>query len=816
MRIGLLWTEVRQAWRGLLRKPAYLLLASGTLALGVGTVALVFSLMDQALFKPLAFPQADRLVAVGIKDGNSVTGSPGLYVPIKSIKSLAASGMVRGFVRNTNIAGEGGAQVVTALHADGGFLQTLGRPLALGRNFNADEDRPNGPKGVILSHDFWQRHFGGERSVLGRTLEVEGRAVPIIGVLPAGFEWNTRFDLILPLQPDLTATDVLSNNEYIVARLAPGANFASVDAEVSTRLRAYGDAAVRGVSEEAQATWARYRVGIADLKQVVFGSGRDTLRLFLGAALCVLVIAAVNLANLMLLRAVARSHDGAVRAALGAPWLRVALPSLTEGLLIGLVAAVVGLLLAWLGLRTLAAWVPAEWMRAQTLALSGITVVLSLVTALLVAVLAACIGVWRASRQMLVAELVGGGRSGLSRESGRLGRVLVVTQIAVAVVLLSGAALFLRSLQHLSQVPMGFESRSIVTFALAPVLERTPDITAANLQTRRILEALERQPGVLRVGASTNLPTGSQFNMLMQFPDGSQANAQYRPVTPGFLQVFGIPLLAGRGFDAQRDVAGGERVCVVSAAFVRDYLHSGNAIGQVIATELGDGIHAARPMRVIGVVGDVRQGGPAEPVTGVLYLPLAQMSPGMWDLVRSFMPLSYAAQVQPGSLGQVQRELQRVVESAAPGQPIGDIQTMEQVVASTTSDQKLNLLLVGVFAALALVLASVGLYAVTAVTVAARSSEFGICAAMGASPPRLARQVLSECGRQVLLGLGIGLVAALSLARLVQHFLFGVGAADPLAIGAVLVVLALAAVLASLMPALRAARVSPMQALRAE
>lgn len=815
MRIGLLWTEVRQAWRGLLRKPAYLLLASGTLALGVGTVALVFSLMDQALFKPLAFPQADRLVAVGIKDGNSVTGSPGLYVPIKSIKSLAASGMVRGFVRNTNIAGEGGAQVVTALHADGGFLQTLGRPLALGRNFNADEDRPNGPKGVILSHDFWQRHFGGERSVLGRTLEVEGRAVPIIGVLPAGFEWNTRFDLILPLQPDLTATDVLSNNEYIVARLAPGANFASVDAEVSTRLRAYGDAAVRGVSEEAQATWARYRVGIADLKQVVFGSGRDTLRLFLGAALCVLVIAAVNLANLMLLRAVARSHDGAVRAALGAPWLRVALPSLTEGLLIGLVAAVVGLLLAWLGLRTLAAWVPAEWMRAQTLALSGITVVLSLVTALLVAVLAACIGVWRASRQMLVAELVGGGRSGLSRESGRLGRVLVVTQIAVAVVLLSGAALFLRSLQHLSQVPMGFESRSIVTFALAPVLERTPDITAANLQTRRILEALERQPGVLRVGASTNLPTGSQFNMLMQFPDGSQANAQYRPVTPGFLQVFGIPLLAGRGFEPQSDVADGEPVCLVSAAFVRDYLHGGSAIGQII-TLPDDGSNHARPMRVVGVVGDVRQGGPAEPAPGVLYIPLAQMPPSMWEIVRSFQPLNYAVRVQPGSLGQVQHDLPRLVERVAPGQPIGDIQTMEQVVASTTNGQKLNLLLVGVFAALALVLASVGLYAVTAVTVAARGSEFGIRAAMGAAPARLARQVLGECARQVALGLGIGLVAALSLARLVQHFLFGVGAADPLAIGAVLVVLALAAVLASLMPALRAARVSPMQALRAE
>lgn len=813
--IGLLWTEVRQAWRGLVRKPAYLLLASATLALGVGTTALVFSLLDQALLKPLAFPEADRLVVAGIKqDGDAVWGAPGLYVPIKSIKSLAASGMVRGWARNTNIAGEGGAQVVAALYADGGFLQALGRPMVLGRNFNADEDRPNGPQGVILSHDFWQRRFGGDRAVLGRSLEVEGQAVPIIGVLPAGFEWNTSFDLILPLQPDLSGTRNLSTNEYIVARLAPGASFAGADAEIGSRLRAVVDSQTGG-SPEIKRFWSRARLGIGDLKQGVFSDGRDTLRLFLGAALCVLVIAAVNLANLMLLRSLARSHDGAVRAALGAPWLRLALPSLAEGLLVGLSGGVVGLLLAWLGLRVLGAWVPPEWMRAQALQLSGHTVALALAIAVLVAVLAACIGVWRASRQTLVSELVGGGRSGLSRESGRLGRVLVVVQIAVAVVLLSGAVLFLRSLQHLSGVPMGFESRAIATFSLAPVLARTPDITAATLQTRRIVEALEAQPGVLRAGAATNLPTGTQFNMSMRFPDGTETSAQYRPVMPGFLQVFGIPLLAGRGFEPQSDVADGEPVCLVSAAFVRDYLHGGSAIGQII-TLPDDGSNHARPMRVVGVVGDVRQGGPAEPAPGVLYIPLAQMPPSMWEIVRSFQPLNYAVRVQPGSLGQVQHDLPRLVERVAPGQPIGDIQTMEQVVASTTNGQKLNLLLVGVFAALALVLASVGLYAVTAVTVAARGSEFGIRAAMGAAPARLARQVLGECARQVALGLGIGLLAALALSRLVQHFLFGVGAADPLAIGAVLVVLALAAVLASLMPALRAGRVSPMQALRAE
>ena len=812
MRPGVLWAEVRQAWRGLLRKPAYLLLAGATLALGVGTTALVFSLMDQALLKPLAFPAADRLVAVGLKENGTVGGAPGLYGPVKSMAALSSSGMVTGWARNTNVAVDGSAQVATALYADGGFLQTLGRPMALGRNFNADEDRPKGPQGVILSYDMWQHRFGGDSTVLGRTLVVEGKAAPVIGVLPAGFEWFTHFDIILPLQPDLGSENI-SVNEFIVARLAPGASLAGADAEAGTRLKAAALNDAHGRQDRIK-SWEGVTFGAGDLKQVVFSLGNDTLKLFLGAALCVLVIAAVNLANLMLLRALARSHDGAVRAALGAPWLRLALPSLAEGLLVGLLGGVLGVALAWLGLRVLESKVPPEWMRAQALGLSGTTVAFAFGVALLVAVLAACMGIWRAHRQTLVAELVSGGRSGLSRESGRLGRVLVVVQVATAVVLLSGAALFLRSLQHLAEVPLGFESRAIATFTLAPIRETSPDSVAMNLQTRRILDALAAQPGVVRAAASTNLPTGSQFNMSMRFPDGSEQSAQYRPVTPGFFELFRIPLLAGRGFDPLHDVAGGEPVCLVSQAFVHDYLHGGNPIGQIV-TLSNDGGDKERPMRVVGVVGDVRQDGPGEPAPGVVYLPLAQIPPPTWMIIRGFMPLSYAVQAQPGSVGQLRRDLQKVVEQVAPQQPIGDVQSMEHVVASTTDPQKLNLLLVGIFSALALLLAAVGLYAVTAVTVAARTADFGVRAAMGATPQRLAWQVLGQSARQVALGLGIGLLAALALSRLVQHFLFGVGPADPLALAAVVVVLAMAAALASLVPALRASRVSPMQALRA-
>lgn len=809
MAAGMMWREARQAWRGLLRRPAYLLLSSLTLALGVGTVSMVFSLMDQALLKPLAYPQPERLLVAGITDGDQFYGAPGLYAAIKSVKSLASSGIVRSWAANTNIAGPAGPEVVGAMAADSGFLRTLGRPMALGRNFNTEEDRPHGPRAVILSYPAWQRMFGGDRRVLGRSLEVEGKALPIVGVAPANLEWEATFDMLLPLQVDLTNYRNLDTNERIVARLAPEASFKQAEAEVGARLHEVAMDVSRG-NERMTEYFGRARMGVGSLQEVVLSGGRDTLRLFLGAALCVLLIAAVNLANLMLLRALARMHDTAVRAAMGAPAWRLVLPSLAEGLLVGIAGSVAGLLLAWIGLRLMAAWVPPEWVRAQAVGISPMTVIVALAAGLLVGGLAALIGAWRAMRLTLVAELVGGGRSGLSRESGRLGRALVVVQLALAVVLLVGGALFLRSLQHLSQVPMGFESRSIVTFTLAPVVARNPDIAAVIEQTKRVVEALARQPGVVKAGASTNLPTGSQLNMSMRFPDGSETNAQFRPVTPDFLNVFDINLVAGRGFDARTDVAGGELVCVVSTAFVRDYLHGGEAIGKTVILLSGGN----RPMRIVGVVGDVRQGGPAEPAPGVLYLPLQQLPQGMWSWIHTFTPLSYAVHVHPGGETALQRILPRLVDSVAPGQPIGDIQPMEQVVARTTSQQKLNLLLVGVFATLALVLAAVGLYAVTAVTVAARRAEFGIRAAMGASPGRLLRQVLMESVLQVGLGLAIGLALALAGSRVLQGFLFGVSAGDPLAIALVLVVLGSTGVLAALVPALRAARVPPIQALR--
>ncbi|MDR6671577.1 ADOP family duplicated permease [Xanthomonas sp. 1678] len=812
MSAAVYWTETRQSWRALARRPGYLLLAVLTLALGVATTTAVFALLDQALLKPLPFPQPQRLVTLGLPSGGHNVAAPGYYPVLRRMPSMQVVGIVRGFPVPTNIARGGASEVARAISADVGFLRTLGLPMAAGRNFTAEESQPGGPQAVILTHRFWQRYFGGDPAAVGRTLQVEGKPVQIVGVLSAEFPWAEPFDLLRNMQPDLTATN-LSTNEIVVARLRPGVSVTAASAQTAVVIKGL----LRNSPHMDAAWWQslqREPPNALPLQDSLYTSfSGNTLWLFFAAAACVLLIAAINLASLMLLRALGRSHDSAVRAALGAPWLRLSLPALAEGVLVGALGSLAGLLLAWLGLRLLGSWVPVLWMRGESAHLTGASVLFAVFAGGATAVLAAALGIVRGRRRNLVTELAGGGRGGWSLQAGRLGRSLVIAQVAVAVVLLIGAALFTRTLQKLADVPMGFESRSAVVFTLAPVKERYATVQDAVEQTRRIVARLQQVPGIERVGVSSNPPTTTQLSWSVEVEGMPSVNSQYRLATPDFLQVFRIPLLAGRGI-SEGDVAGAEKVCLVNATFAERYLH-GHALGKIV-TVPDDGGNNRLPMRVVGVVGDVRHAGPAERPEPMVYQPLAQMSEPMWQIMRGFGALTYAVRLRAGALGADERALRAAIDEVAPQQPIADLQPMQALVATTTGEQKLNLLLVGLFAALALLLAAVGLYAVMAVAVAARQHEFGVRAALGAPPARLRRQVLREAGVQIGIGLLLGLGVAMALSRVLQRFLFEVRVADPLAIGAVLLVLAAAGLLAALAPARRAARVPPMQALRLE
>lgn len=813
MNAAIVWNEMRQSWRGLLRRPGYLLLAVATLSLGVATSTAVFSLIDQALLKPLPFPDANRLVTVGqAYDGGTNHAGPAYLAPVRNMHSVESVGMLRGWVMDTNVAHGDEGVVVRSLRADRGFLETLGLPLASGRNFSLEEDQPNGPQAVIFTHDYWERVHHGDPAIIGSAIQVEGRSMQVIGVLSAEFEWWEGFDIVLPLQPD-PATTNLSQNETIVARLKPGVSLqtASAEADVVISNLLISSPSFAQSLDGLKQSLQRYPPNALPLKSSLFtAQSGNVLWLFFAAAGCVLVIAVINLAGLMLLRALGRSHDHAVRLALGASARRLGIPMLAEGGLIGVLGGIAGLSLAWLVLRTFTGFVPPEWIRGQSPGLSIGSVWFALACSVGCASLAVLLGLWRTRRLNLPAELVGGGRGGWSRSSGRLGRALVVAQVALAVVLLTGAALFIRTLHELSKVPLGIESHAVTVFGLSPLKANVGNVEDVVRESDRIIERLQRMPGVLHAAAGSNPPVTTQLNWALILPNGQEVSSQYRFMTPQALRIFGIPVLSGRGIE-KGDGAGAERVCLVSAAFARRYLDD-QALGKVIAVaDTGDNQRVL--MRVVGVVGDVRHAGPSEPPSPMVYTAMAQLPDALWQIVNGFGGLTYSIRMQPGvPINQV--ELQLAIADVAPRQPISGLQTMDALVASTTNQQKLNLLLVGLFAALALLLACVGLYAVMATSVAARRHEFGVRAALGASPARLLRQVLLESGRQIALGLAIGLAVALAGSRVLQGFLFGVEAADPLAITLVLLVLALTGALASLVPALRAARVPPMQALR--
>ena len=806
--------EIWRAWRASLRRPGFLLLASGVLALGVGSTAAVWTLIDQILLRPLPVAQASRLLVAGPWRNDHVSAvSPQQYQHMQGLQGARSMGLIQSGPR-VNIAGDGAPELVPAIYADRGLVPTIGLPMRLGRNFTAAEDRPHGARVAVLGYGFWQRRYGGDPGVIGRSVRVEGTPHAIIGVLPRAFDaLGFEGDIMLPMAlPANSRSD--GTNYMALVRLADGADARALSAEVDARLHAMY------VALDGPDFWKRTHFAAQPFDAWRNGDARHVLRLFLTSALCVLLIALVNLANLMLLRALSRGHDAAVRGALGAPGLRLALPALSEGLLVGLCGALLGLLLAWLGLAALRGHVPAEWLAGHDLHVGAAAWLVALATGLAGALLAAGLGLWRGGRATAVDELREGGRSGLGRHSGRLGRVLVVAQVALATALLGAAGLFLHTLYDAARTPLGFASDGILTFELAPVNAEYPDAAAVAGLSERLLERMRAIPGVREATSTTNLPAdlwSGQFNLGgLHLPgSGDMFNVQYRGIDPGFFALFDIPLHEGRAFD-RGDVRGGEPVAIVNRAMAQAY-YDGHALGQTIQRDEGGATGGRWSARIVGVVGDTRQFGPLEEQPEVLYVPLAQMTDNAMAVFRSFEPMRLALRGH-GSPDAWRAAVREAVAEVAPNQPVANFRTMRGIVGSTTAGMRLNLLLVGIFAALALLLAAAGIYAVMAVAVAAREREFGVRTALGAPPSRLTGLVLRGGLLQVALGLALGIVLALSLSGVLRAVLQDIGrsAIDPLALSGVCVLLAIAGVLACLLPALRAGRVSPMRALRGD
>lgn len=419
--------ELWRAWRASLRRPGFLLLASGVLALGVGASVAVVTLIENTLWRPLPVPHPSQLAMLGTMYDNGEVGgiSPHEYQYLGTLDGVTSLGLERPG-SSVNVAGAGAPEQVPAIYIDRHLLPTLGLQPMLGRNFDAAEDRPNGLPVILLGYGFWQRSYGGDAGVIGRTLQVEGAPRTIVGVLPAGF--NTVLgpgDVMLPMALPAVTRDHQHNGHMAIARLADGVNIATVSAQVDAHERTmFRDMGMGG-------SWTHPRFRAESLVSAIQQNARPVLWLFLGSALLVLLIALVNLTNLMLLRALSRNHDAAVRSALGAPLLRLMLPALGEGLLIGGCGALLGMMLAALGLALLQGFIPAEWLWGGHMRIGATAWMLAFIVGLLGSLLAAAPALWRSRSATTVDELREGGRSGIGVRSGRLGRVLVTAQVAL-------------------------------------------------------------------------------------------------------------------------------------------------------------------------------------------------------------------------------------------------------------------------------------------------------------------------------------------------------------------------------------------------
>ena len=810
--------EIWRAWRASLRRPGFLCLGVFVLALGVGASASVFTLIDNFLLKPLPFPQASRLVVAGESFNGSYVASARILPLLRQVKGVRSLGLFQ-IARPANVLIDGEARHVLVMKISRGLIPTLGVHMTLGRNFSAREDASGGPAAVMLSRDYWVHRFNADPHVLGRRIEVEGKPRTIIGVLPREFapvaasaDWQgTGVAMIMPLWlPSDPADPNADNGVYTaVARLASGVDVHAPSTEFDSRVRAFYTNA--GFGEKGR-YMAKLHFGMAPLAHGMramrgvahAAQSVPVLLLFLAAATLVLLIALVNLSSLMKLRAIADAHARAVRHALGASVLRQVVPVLAEGFLIGVLGAALGLGLAWAGLALLQHALPAHLVGDVDFGLGGSVCLLVFLAGVGCSLLAAGAGLVRVRAEAAMDGLREDGRSGLGRIGLRLGRALVVVQVVLTTVLLSLAGLFLHTLYDAARVPLGFEPAHVLTFQLSPVQATYPKPQPIRELSERLLQRLQAVPGVSGATVATGLPVDSDSTTSLFLSPQDTVNVAYRAIAPGFFHTFDIPLRRGRVFDLS-DKHGTAKVVVVNQAFARHYLH-GRAVGSLV--HLG-----GPPARVIGVVGDVRQDGPLASAQPMLFQPLRQVNEAFF-----YSQLSFAVRVA-GDPWAYRSAIKGAVAEVAPDQPIFDLRPLRDVVAGTTSLAQLTLLLAGIFATLGLLLSAAGLYVVMAVSVAAREHEFGVRMALGCSPRRLLGLVLRAGIWQIGIGLALGFAATLGLAHVLHAVLLSMGergVLNPVVLVGVGGLLLLAGLLACLLPAIRAARVQPMRALRGE
>ena len=819
-----LWQDVRFGLRTFRRNPGFAAVAILTLGLGIGATTAIFTVVDKVLLQPMAYPNADRIVVLENKfpEGTGPVISIPKFMAWQDQPQILEDAALYGFPgqQHVNLLGGDRPEQLKATQVSANFFSLFGVQFEAGRPFSAQEDVPKGPPLVVISNGLWRSRFGSDPQVVGKTLDLDGTAYTVVGVMaPLDSPDLPIGDVCLPLQADPNSINQ-GNYLFAAARLKPGVTLAMARASS-------GVIGTQFARKYPAATGPNVTFTVDTAHDVVVSGVRAALLVLLGAVAFVLLIACANVANLLLARATLRKREISIREALGAGRARIVRQVLTESVLLGLAGGVLGLFIGYFGVRSLlavnpvtiprigehAGTIPFDWrILAFTLAISVVTgIVFGLVPA------------FKASRSDLTSTLKeSGSRSGTGFRQNKTRSLLVVTEMALAMILLVGAALLIRTFWQLRTVNAGFETHNILTMDMSLTGARF-DKTAAVAQIveegRRRVEAL---PGVEAVGASCCLPLeggfGLPFNIAGHAPTEGPytGGGSWRSVSPGYFDVFHIPLMRGRAFD-ERDGAASEPVIIINETMAKQFWPKGDELGaRVTIGGGGMGPQFVEPAReVVGVVGDVRDNGLHNTPVATVYVPIAQVTDGMTVLGDSILPLQWMirSRVGPYSLAP---EVERELRTASGGLPVGNIRSMAQVERQSTALDAFSMTLLTIFAAIALLLAMVGIYGVMAYSVQQRTQEVGIRMALGASPHDVRRMVVLQGMLLAAIGLVVGVGGGLALTRLMRSLLFEVKPWDPLVFVSTAVLLAIVALLACYVPAVRASRVDPLVALRYE
>ena len=815
------FSELRQdlvfGVRQLLKNPGFTIVAILTLALGVGGTTAIFSAVNAVVLRPVPVAEPNRLTYVFSTWRELDRGgvSPGNFTAWRE-RNTAFSSIAGIRWISLNLSEGLTPERVVVARVTGDYFKVLGVNPLLGRAITTGDDEPGREDVVVISHRLWTRAFGSDASVVGRPIRLSGRQYMVLGVMPAAFDLTaTSEELWIPAA--LTAEDKVlfdSHSWTVLARLKPGV---SIDAARANML-----AVATQLEKEHPKENAERRATVLDFTEIFVGDVRQRLYVLLGAVALVLLIACGNVANLLLARGAVRSTELAVRAAMGAGRGRLIRQLFTESLLLAGIGTLVGLALAYVALGALISLSPPNVPRLEQASVDGATLAFAAFVSLASSIVFGLVPAWRAAQAQAQDALRGGRSGGMGASRDRLRGVLVAAEVALALLLLVGSGLLIRSALALDAVDPGFEPGGVISGRIALPRDQYLEGPRVVQSLERMVERTRAIPGVTHAAVTSQVPMGPGGNGNGLIPEGkpfhpsSVVLSRLRLVTPGYFQAMKIGLVAGRDFtDADR--TGALKVTIISEAAARRAWPKESALGKRVACcEPGPGGPDTPDYKVVvGIAKDVRSAGPAIEPAPEFYLPIAQapaMAGGAWDWIQRTM---YIVARTPGDPATLTGSLSRAIREVDPTLPLFDVRTMEDRMTRTLATSRFNTILLTTLGAMGLVLSAIGIYGVIAYFVSQRTKEIGVRLALGASPGDVVRLVIRQALKPVVAGLILGVAAAIAASGVLSAQLYGVTPRDPLTIAVVSITFVLVAILASWAPARRASRVDPTRALNA-